>query len=683
MNQHSTSVSTALARPVTPPRRREPMFAAFNLGLDPPLGIEGERHDPIDRRLVSLRWLAGTILTGFAGAGLIGSAMYAAFDRQSSFAEPPEMTGISRKETAAGELVNPKKADRILKSVDIVAAKQSFRTPTTVNVGDKEVVRVKTFTRVSTTLLLASAGFSDDVPPFNPLRLLNNDGPTPVEPPQETAPVQDDAEVSFVTRDLSGIDVKPTGATLTLDEVQAQVAEHIRNATSTGARPPLAIPSQLLLMRTSRASLDTPNALGYAADGSNIIAAPFSSIEVRMVPENVTPLPRSSGAKGSDERLFVVHHGESLEDVLRNAGIDRDQAKAIATAVDAPRGQPAVLEGERVKVLFLDMDGEGHMQAARVAIYHDDKVRIALAMDDSGRYVQVAHAEIAPPDRKAKSDDEDDDDDADDGRMRLYDSLYETALKQGLPPSSIDALVRIFSNDVDFQRPVTAGDSFDAFFEDSDETDQHDVLFASITAHGETFHYYRFQTDDGVDYFDDNGRSTRKFLVRQPIATGRLTSGFGGRYHPILGYTRMHTGVDWAAPIGTPIFAAGNGTIIKAGRESGYGNRVEIQHANGYITTYNHMTGFARGITEGVRVKQGQVVGFLGMTGLATGPHLHYEVIVNGHFVDPLRVKLARTKELDGRAIAQFKREKDRIDGLVAKAPNAPQVAAAIGRNGG
>jgi murein DD-endopeptidase MepM/ murein hydrolase activator NlpD len=137
----------------------------------------------------------------------------------------------------------------------------------------------------------------------------------------------------------------------------------------------------------------------------------------------------------------------------------------------------------------------------------------------------------------------------------------------------------------------------------------------------------------------------------------------------------MHTGVDWSAPIGTPIFASGNGTVIKAARESGYGNRVEIQHANGYVTTYNHLTGFARGMSEGARVRQGQVVGFLGMTGLATGPHLHYEVIVNGHFVDPLRVKLARTRELDQRMLASFRKERDRIDGLIAKAPNATRVA--------
>jgi murein DD-endopeptidase MepM/ murein hydrolase activator NlpD len=148
------------------------------------------------------------------------------------------------------------------------------------------------------------------------------------------------------------------------------------------------------------------------------------------------------------------------------------------------------------------------------------------------------------------------------------------------------------------------------------------------------------------------------------------------RYHPILHFARMHTGVDWAAPIGTPILAAGAGTIIKAGWDSGYGRRVEIQHANGYVTTYNHMSGFGRGIVEGVRVTQGQVVGFLGQTGLATGPHLHYEVIINGNFVDPMAIKLARTREFDGKMLGLFKKERERIDGLMTQAPGAQAAAA-------
>jgi murein DD-endopeptidase MepM/ murein hydrolase activator NlpD len=200
-----------------------------------------------------------------------------------------------------------------------------------------------------------------------------------------------------------------------------------------------------------------------------------------------------------------------------------------------------------------------------------------------------------------------------------------------------------------------------------------ELLYATVTAHDQIFKYYRFETpDDGmVDFYDENGRSIRKFLIRKPIAAGELRSGFGMRYHPILHYARMHTGVDWSNAIGTPILAAGNGAIIKAEFTSGYGRRVEIQHANGYVTTYSHMSGFARGIVAGVRVVQGQVIGYLGQSGLATGPHLHYEVIVNGRFVDPMAIKLARTREFDGKMLATFKRERDRIDGLLAQAPNA------------
>jgi hypothetical protein len=165
--------------------------------------------------------------------------------------------------------------------------------------------------------------------------------------------------------------------------------------------------------------------------------------------------------------------------------------------------------------------------------------------------------------------------------------------------------------------------------------------------------------------------------VRKPIAEGEMTSPFGMRYHPILHYARMHTGIDWAAPIGTPIFAAGNGTVIEAGWDTGYGRRVEIQHANGYVTTYNHMSGFGRGVVEGVHVVQGQTIGYLGETGLATGPHLHYEVIINGNFVDPMAIKLARTREFDGKMLAAFKRERERIDQLMAQSPSAAAMAAA------
>jgi murein DD-endopeptidase MepM/ murein hydrolase activator NlpD len=199
---------------------------------------------------------------------------------------------------------------------------------------------------------------------------------------------------------------------------------------------------------------------------------------------------------------------------------------------------------------------------------------------------------------------------------------------------------------------------------------KNDVLFASVTIGGETKKFYRYQTpDDGVvDYYDETGKSVKKFLVRKPLATGIMRSPFGDRNHPLLGIMKAHTGVDWGAPLGTPIYASGNGVIDKAGWEAGYGKYIKIRHANGYETAYGHMTAFARSSVPGARVRQGQVIGYVGSTGLSTGPHLHYEIIVNGHFVDPMRLKLPRGRVLEGQVLANFMQERDRLDGMIVRA---------------
>jgi murein DD-endopeptidase MepM/ murein hydrolase activator NlpD len=426
-------------------------------------------------------------------------------------------------------------------------------------------------------------------------------------------------------------------------------------------------------MRTTHASLNF-GTLGYATSEGQL-ANPFSSIEVKMVPENVTVVQQSGrnhDGPDSVERLVILHHGETLESLLQANGADAAQVRGIVTAFGAKRGQAPVAEGRRLRLLVNSPDHAGRGQIVRVSVYADETLETTIALEDAGDYVQVSRMDARPLVKPTQpSDDEDDEDDA--GGMRLYQSLYETALKQAIPKPIIDDLVRIFGNDVDFQRAVSAGDTFDAFYENGDDVEHDSLLFASITIHNEVYRYYRFQDpgDGTVDFFDENGRSTRKFLIRKPVPEAEMTSGFGMRFHPILGYSRPHTGVDWAAPVGTPILAAGSGVILTAERNSSYGNHIEIQHPNGYVTTYSHMSGFARGIASGGRVRQGQVIGYLGQTGLATGPHLHYEVIVNGHFVDPMRVKLARTREMDGKTLTSFKKEHDRIDTLMASAPNA------------
>jgi murein DD-endopeptidase MepM/ murein hydrolase activator NlpD len=256
----------------------------------------------------------------------------------------------------------------------------------------------------------------------------------------------------------------------------------------------------------------------------------------------------------------------------------------------------------------------------------------------------------------------------------LYQSIYETALRNQIPRPIIDGLIRVYSFDVDFQRKVQPGDSFEVLYasgEDGPAADRGEVLFASLTVGGEVKNFYRFQSpDDGlVDYYDENGKSAQKFLVRKPVADGIMRSGFGLRHHPILGYTKMHTGVDWAAPTGTPIYAAGNGVVQKAAWESGYGKFILLRHNNGYQTAYGHMSAFARGIEEGKHVRQGQLIGFVGSTGLSTGSHVHYEIRVNDRFVDPIRIKLPRGRELQGRILAEFERERERLDGIMARKP--------------
>lgn len=640
------------------------------LGVEPAIEAVARRHGAGDRRLVSKRWLAGTVLTALAGGGLIGIAIYAALDRQAIVVQAPEFAVLTRKD-GADDGSGPQKGDRLVKRVDVVAEKQAFRAPTTVSVGDKQVVRLRDYTHVATTLTVTPTDLADQVPPFNPLKLLAGDAPDATgDAPADPGPALDAEDVAFVTSDLSATDPAAFLPGLSRAEVAAQVARQLKADGAAGAKPPLALPPQLLLMLTSRAGVEAAGALAFAnpAEGPSARAA---SLQVKMVPENVTAVARQDmlhEAGQLEDRLVILRHGDTIDNVLKANGATPEQVRAIVDAFGAARGEPPVAEGRRVRLLLAETEDRPGLQIARVSVYADETLETTIAVDDDGRYVKVEAAEPVARPSPSASGDEDDEGGA---GLRLYDSIYQTALKQQIPPGVIATMIRIFANDIDFQQSVQGGDSFDAFYT-SDDDDRPDLLFASITVRNDVYRYYRFQMPDETasEFFDDNGRSMRKFLIRTPVPAGVFTSGFGMRFHPILGYSRPHTGVDWAAAVGTPILAAGNGTVLTAERSSSYGNHVEIQHANGYITTYSHMVGFARGLTEGVKVRQGQVIGYLGQTGLATGPHLHYEVIVNGHFVDPMRVKLARSRDIEGKPLADFKREHDRIDALMASAPN-------------
>ena len=240
-------------------------------------------------------------------------------------------------------------------------------------------------------------------------------------------------------------------------------------------------------------------------------------------------------------------------------------------------------------------------------------------------------------------------------------SLYEAMKKAGLSELIITEIIRIYSFDVDFQRDIYEGDYFEALFtrrkNDQGKTVQiEDPEYLVLSSRGTPLIYYLYSNDEFSEYFDENGKGMTKSLMKTPINGARLSSNYGMRKHPILGYNKMHKGVDFAAPTGTPIFAAGNGVVEFAGKNGSYGNYIRIRHDSTYKTAYAHLNGFKKGIYGGVRVKQGDVIGFVGSTGRSTGPHLHYEIMVNGKQVNPATLKLPSGRKLDDQQLEDLKK---------------------------
>jgi murein DD-endopeptidase MepM/ murein hydrolase activator NlpD len=655
----------------------------IDLGHEPPLSVDGSEAAVIDRRRVSVQWFSGTILTGLCGAALIGGAVFASLDGEMTFAKVPErVEGALRGAFGANDrTASLHKSDRLPPPGDSTAARSVVRVSTVTRVGNRDVMRVRPFVRISGNLSLSTSDLSAKIPPFNAQRLLTDVGdaaPAATDDPNAAA-AEPDAEVSFVTKDLAPVLPKAKfAAVVALDDILMRVRDASNWHGNSGGVRYAALASAAADVTGAQSDVK----MAYAAEGS--AADPYAGFETRVVPENVTLLPKTkeqaTGGNQAGERVHVVKKGDSITSILRDQGATPDEAKAIATTL-GPRGRDGGLkEGEKVRILMSPAGPGQRLQPYRVIVANDSAVEAVAALSDIGKYVAVDVQSMNTVTDTADNGKDDDDDDDGSG-VRLYQSIYETALRNKVPQSVIDDMIRIYSYDVDFQRKVQPGDSFDVFYAGEDEsstiTEKNEVLFASLTVAGETKKYYRFQTPDDsvVDYYDETGKSAKKFLVRKPVNNAIMRSGFGSRRHPILGYVKMHTGVDWATAYGTPIFASGNGTVEVAGLEGGYGKYVKLKHNNGYETAYGHMSAFAKGLEVGKQVRQGQVIGFVGSTGQSTGPHVHYEILVNGRFVDPMRIKLPRGRSLEGPLMSGFEKERDRLDAMMANRNGGARIS--------
>ena len=244
----------------------------------------------------------------------------------------------------------------------------------------------------------------------------------------------------------------------------------------------------------------------------------------------------------------------------------------------------------------------------------------------------------------------------------IQESLYSDGLKNNLPQDILIKIIKLFSFDLDFQRDIRENTLVSVSYEineikENNKIEYKDINYALISINGKELEYFKFLTDDGfVDYFNREGKNVKKSILKTPLDGARLSSNFGMRKHPISGFNKMHKGVDFAAPKGTPIYAGGNGVVEYIGRNGGYGKYIRIRHNNDYKTAYAHLSGYKKGIYKGARVNQGEIIGYVGSTGNSTGPHLHYEILFQNKQINPLTLKLPSGKILVGEEFERFTR---------------------------
>jgi murein DD-endopeptidase MepM/ murein hydrolase activator NlpD len=372
-----------------------------------------------------------------------------------------------------------------------------------------------------------------------------------------------------------------------------------------------------------------------------------------------------------ETKTVTVRPGDTLSELLTEAGATPQDAHSAVTALRAHFDPRSIQAGQDIELTLGPPVGTQDAAAANddqnrrllgFSVQTDPTTHVQVGRDDAdGFTAQVTEARLTERPVRAVA--------------TIDSSLFIAAEDAGIPDITIVDLIRLYSYDIDFQREIQKGDSFEVYFtqmvnERNQVVQNGRILYAALTTGGKTHRLWRYTTKDEslADYYDENGRSAKKFLMRTPVDGARLTSGYGMRMHPIEGYTKMHKGVDFGAPMGTPVMAAGSGTIEYAGPYSTYGNYVRIRHTNGYKTAYAHLKGFARGIKVGAHVTQGQTIAYVGMTGHATGPHLHYEVLVRDHQVNPMGIKVATGQQLEGKQLAEFEAMRSRIGAQMAEA---------------
>lgn len=404
--------------------------------------------------------------------------------------------------------------------------------------------------------------------------------------------------------------------------------------------------------------------------------AALSVDEISLEPDSGVEIPAINNELGvidpapeSLEKIIKIKSGDTLANVLENEGVERIEVAYAVGKISDVFDLRKLRAGQEIS---LDLDEEENNNKIR-SIKFQPSIEELVMLESKGENQFEAKIEEIPLEKiyiKANG--------------NIESSFYQSLVSAGVTDNVTLQLIAAMSFVVDFQREIQPGDSFEVLYQAYKNEKgeflkgRRPVYVKMELASAEDFEIYVIEEENGsLSYYHPDGASVKKGLLRTPINGARLSSHFGMRKHPVLGYSKMHKGTDFAAPRGTPIYAAGDGKIVEMGRKGGYGNYIRVKHNDTYQTAYAHAKSFARGMKRGKKVKQGQVIAYVGTTGRSTGPHLHYEVLKKGKQINPQKAKFPIVKKLNGEQLTAFKAEAKKIKTAMQTAPSKNEFASA------
>lgn len=631
-------------------------FQRLNIGVinyvdEPALTIRSaEGKDPGSREL-SGAWLAGTVLTGLTSVLLMGAALYVSFADVASYSTAYKSLAIERRavptpadgKTNRARPVLETRSDREVISASVLASD-----------GASGIIRNASFVRIAATLATSKTALTDDIVAYSPENYIEA---------------------------LAGDDFSQLAQQISTNVLGAPSAEV---SITYAALPPTYVPRRIIGdaaaaayvgLGTLREDADPDMALAYFGVDETLRAG----ATLAGVAENVTVVPKTTVAEGSrttSERVIKLDAAAPLLDTLVANGFTRSSAAEVQEMIQNLYRLSTLEAGSRLRILLGPSSNGAGLVPYRMSIYrhelasNSDRHAVTVALTDMGRYVVA----LPPPDIPFSEESTEQIDVT--NLPSIYQSIWETGRRNNVADEVIAQIVALVAYDTDLTRRVQPGDGIELLTATPENELAEQLLYAAISLGSTQRRFYRYVDPDGkVAFFDEQGESGKRFLLRRPLeGGGRLTSAMGTRIDPFNGGNANHRGTDFAAPRGTPIYAAADGVVDMAQWFSSFGRYVQIKHLNGYQTAYAHMNAIADGITPGTRVRQGQVIGYVGSTGRSTGNHLHFELEINGRIADPLEIKLPRARTLTSLYMDDLRQTVEQVQ-TIMEMPASGQIA--------